>query len=47
MSRVVRKKNPTHTCQQEQKIRFGNSDFVDLDRFSFYQASIELRSKSQ
>ena len=32
------KRNPTHTCQHESKIRFGNSDFIDLDRISFCQA---------
>ena len=36
MSRVARKKkNPTHTCQNEPKIRSGNSDFVDLEKFNF------------
>ena len=44
MSRVVKKKNPTHTCQLRPKIRFGNFDFVDLDRFSFYGASVKFRS---
>ena len=33
------KRNPTHTCQLGPKIRFENSDFVDLDRFNFCRVS--------
>ena len=33
------KRNPTHICQLGSKIKFGNSDFVDLDKFSFCRAS--------
>ena len=33
------KRSPTYTCQLRPKIKFGNSDFVDLDRFNFYRAS--------
>ena len=32
------KRIPTHTCQLGPKIRFGNSDFVDLDRLNFCRA---------
>ena len=41
MSRVVRekKKNPTHICQLEPKIKSRNSNFIDLDRFNFCRVS--------
>ena len=32
MNRVVRKKNPTYTCQHELKIKSANYDFVIIDR---------------
>ena len=36
------KGNPTQILMDMREIRSKNSNFVILDRFSFYQASIEL-----
>ena len=38
-----KKRDPTHTCQHGPKIRFGNSDFVDLNRY-FCRAFVKLSS---